>query len=269
MRSPAALLLFAALAAPAVADTVYLVNGNKFEEVIAESDGGEVRIRMPYGEIVLPGRLVARVERSRSVWQEYGEREGGLSGASSTAREWLDLARWADEAGYPRGMRQALLRAAEMDPRLDDLTPLMTRIGHLLDPETGEWLPETEYMRRRGYRLWGDQWLAQEEYRARLQAHEEGEKRRREDARQERIARAIEALVVAELSRAAEPAPEPAEPRGPFVGVYATSYIPFLAPPTGPVPLAGPGQVTLADLENRQPGSLFPIQPRRHLTSSE
>ncbi len=271
MRSTATLLLIAALAASSAADTVYLVNGNRFEEVIAVRDGGSVRIRMPHGEIVLPGKVVERVERSRSVWQEYGERESALLGASPGAGEWLELARWADDSGYELGMRQALLRAAEMAPALDGLTPLMARIGHILDPDSGRWLSEAEYMRRRGYRQWGEQWLARDEYDERMRVREEAQKRRREDARQERIARAIEALVVAELSRAAEPEPEaePAEPRGPVVAVYANSYIPFLAPAGGPLPPPSGTQASFEDLAKRQPGSLFPVRPRRQLSSND
>ena len=89
-------------------------------------------------------------------------------------------------------------------------------------------------MRRRGYRLWGEQWLPREEYAARLRAHEEAEARRREDARQDRIARAIEALVAVELSRAPrpEPAPEPPGrrpgPRGQLVAVFPGAYFPFV-----------------------------------------
>lgn len=278
MRSPAGLLLiaaFTAFAAPAVGDTVYLVNGNKFEQVIAERDGDEVRVRLPYGEIVLPAKVVARVERSRSVWEEYSEREAALRGASSTAGDWLELATWADRAGYRQGMRRALLRAAEMDPQLEGLAPLMRRVGHILDGEAGEWLAEADYMQRRGYRLWGDHWLPREEYQARHRARQEAEKTSREDARQERIARAIEALVVAQLSRAAAPQEEPAPPvRGPLVAVYPGGYYPFAVAPTvvagAAQAVVAPEQATFEDLVDRQPGSLFPVQPRRrHLTSSE
>jgi hypothetical protein len=275
MRSPAVLLLFAALSAPVVADTVHLTNGNKFEEVVAERMPGEVRIRMPYGEIVLPDRVVARVERSRSVWQTYAELEIGLRDAGA-AREWLELALWADDEGYQEGMRRALLRAAEIDPQLRGLAPLMARIGHILDPEVGQWLAEANYMRRRGYRQWGDHWLPGEEYAARFRAHQEARKARREQARQERIARAIEALVVAELAQATEPAPapQPNETRGPVMAIYPGVYFPFWAPssvpPVGAEPPDGQrDRTTFDDLAGRQPGSLFPIQPPRHRTSIE
>ena len=60
MRGTAALLILAACATPSFGDTVHLVNGNKFEQVVAHEAGGEVRIGLPHGEIVLPARVVAR-----------------------------------------------------------------------------------------------------------------------------------------------------------------------------------------------------------------
>lgn len=272
MRSPAVLLLIAALAAPALGDTVYLVNGNKFEEVVAERGLDAVRIRMPHGEIVLPARVVDRVEASPSTWRRYDERESALHRGRATAAEWLELARWADEVGYERGMTRALLRAAEMEPGLEGLAALMGRIGHVRDDDSGEWLSEETYMRRRGYRLWGGHWLPREEYEDRYRAHREAESRRREDERQERIARAIEALAVAQLSRGAErqPDPEPVETRGPLVAVYSGSYFSFAAAPVATTSgERNPEQATYEDLVRRQPGSLLPLQPRRHSSSSE
>jgi hypothetical protein len=275
MRSPAALLLLAALAAPATADTVYLVNGNRFEEVIAEHEGGDVRIRLPYGEIVLPGKVVERVERSPSVWEEFREREARLRRASATAGDWLDLAIWAEGVDYARGSSRALLRAAEMNPQLEGLAPLMRGLGYMHDTETGEWLSEAELMERRGYRRWGDVWLPREEYLDRLRAHREAEKRRREEDREERIARAIEALAIAQLTRPAESEVESEAPvQGPLVAVFSGGYYPLVASPPGAVGQArvivGEEQTTFEDLVGRQPGSLFPIQPRRrHLTSSD
>ena len=270
MRRTAICCLLAVLAAPALGDTVHLVNGNKFEEVQAEMGPDEVRIRMPHGEIVLPARVVARVERSRSIWRQYEERAAALRSASAPARQWLELARWAEKIDYRQGMESALLRAATLEPDLRGLAPLMASIGYIRDGEGGEWLTEAAYMRRRGYRLWGSHWLPQQEHEARVRAHQEAEARRREDERQERIARAIEALAVAQLSRAAEREvePEPVETRRPLVAVYNGAYFGFAATPVVSTP-ADPERTTYEDLVGRQPGSLFPVRPRRHSGSAD
>ena len=48
------------VAVPALADDVYLVNGRKFEGVIAETAGSQVRIRMQGGVLSLPKDQVLR-----------------------------------------------------------------------------------------------------------------------------------------------------------------------------------------------------------------
>ena len=141
---------------------------------------------------------------------------------------------------------------------------MMARIGHIHDDEIDRWLPEVDYMRRRGYRLWQDRWLSREEHAARLRAHEEAEKRRRDDARQERITRAIEALVVTRLSRQNEPEPEVTERPGPLVAVYGGYSYPRLAVSrvVRPVGFDPETRGTFDDLARRQPGSILPIRPR-------
>lgn len=280
MPRTAALLVALALAPPALADTVHLANGNKFEEVIAERRDGQVRIRMPDGEIVLPEGVVSRVERSRSVWEEFSERQRRLASEQSAAAAWLELARWASEVDFRPGMERAALRAAELDPTLDGLDGLMRRLGRIFDPVSEAWLSEKEYMERRGYVLWGDRWLPREAYLARLQEHQERESRRRDEDRQERITRAIEALAVAEIRRSAAPAPRPATGQGGVVASFPGAYFPVVRGFGATVAVGPAAQLSYKELSRRQPGSLFPIrQPRvqappipprpRHLTSRD
>ncbi len=285
MRGPALILLLLACAASAVADTVYLHNGRKFEEVVAEQGETDLRIRFPYGEIVLPLNVVARIERSQSVWQEYGERERRLRARSSRASEWLELALWADGVEYERGSRAAAREAAALEPQLDGLASLMRRLGYVHDEQAGEWLTEHELMRRRGYELWEDRWVPREVYLARMRERREAEEKRRQEARQERIARAIEALAVAQLSRSAASDSEPPAGRRPLgghrgrvVAVFPGTYFPFLvgvaAPrreqaPDGLDPASSP-PASFEDLLDRQPGSLMPLRPARgHLRSGD
>ncbi len=286
MRRPAlipALLVVALVAAPAVADTVYLENGRSFEEVIAETVGDSVRIRLPYGEIVLPAKAVARVERAPSVWQLYLERERELRSAGSPASDWLELARWSQGHGFVRGLQTAALVAARLEPGLEGLQPLMAAMGYSFDSKAGEWLTESERMRRRGYVPWEGRWVTPEVRQFEMRQLEALAAQRREELRQERIARAIEALAVAQLSRSKQEAEEPprrapAAGGSPLVAVFP-GYFPFLvanpravgAGGTAAAPAAShPDAASFDDLIDRQPGSLFPVAPRRrHLRSSD
>ncbi len=79
--------------------------------------------------------------------------------------------------------------------------------------------------------------------------------------------------MVAQLSRAAEPEPEPSAERGPVVAVYTGGYLPYLTPAPRPGgdrrAVTDPGLATFEDLADRQPGSLFPVRSRRSVSSSD
>ena len=104
-RSLPLLLLCSLVAVPLLADDVYLVNGRKFEGVIAETAGSQVRIRMQGGTLSLPKEQVLRVDAGDSNLAEYLRRKDLLKKNPSTrAADWLELSRWAhgrelDQAG--------------------------------------------------------------------------------------------------------------------------------------------------------------------------
>src|SRR3954454_19170615 len=93
---PLLLLLLSAVAVPAFADDVYLVNGRKFEGVIAETVGSQVRIQMQGGVLSLPQAQVLRIEAGDSNLAEYLQRKEALrKNPSARASDWLELARWS------------------------------------------------------------------------------------------------------------------------------------------------------------------------------
>ncbi len=278
---------------PAAADTVYLTNGEVFEGVIAQVGAKAVEIRLPYGEIRLPSSRVARVERSSSTFEEYLRRKEALGGGAS-ARRWLDLALWARTADFTDGVREAALRAAALDPRLDGLAPVMTSLGYVLDEDTGRWLSEDELLRRRGYVRVAGQWVSPEALEAQSQAAE-AERRRQLEARradrEDTLTQAITLLAASEVARSqADQAGRtgggglPLYPAGPFgsSAVYPVAVFPGIfgapqrgrgRPPAGggahsagPGPSAPPaGRAPAAhhsgydSLAVRQPGSIIPL----------
>ena len=98
-RSLPLLSLLLLTAVPAFADDVYLVNGRKFEGVIAETAGSQVRIRMQGGTLSLPKDQVLRVEAGDSNLAEYLRRKEALEEEPHRRRRRLGGAR-------PLGARQ-------------------------------------------------------------------------------------------------------------------------------------------------------------------
>ena len=161
------LLPFAALA-----DSVYLKNGESFEGVEAEVTGDTVQIDLAIGRLRLPMSKVDRVEEVDSTLGEYRARESALKN-SDDAAGWLELARWARANDFDQGAQKAALLAARLDPQLPDLEPLMTSLGYVLDDKTHEWLPYADAMRRQGLVEDGTEWVTPEEKRERADARVE------------------------------------------------------------------------------------------------
>jgi hypothetical protein len=164
-------LLLAVLALPAVAagDTVRLVNGRAYEGVIAESTAEGVRIRLAFGYLVLPHDQVAGIDKGPSALAEYLRRKGELfDRIDADAGDWLALARWARAQELHQGVREAAMLAAELDPELPGLDPLLRPFGLVLVSEIGRWIPLDEAMARRGLVRHGGEWISKEERRVRL-----------------------------------------------------------------------------------------------------
>jgi hypothetical protein len=172
----AAGLLALAVAAPALADNVYLTNGKSFEGVVAKVDDAHVRIQMPGGEIRLPRTSVERVEQGDSAFATYLERKQAL-GKHGTAAEWLDLARWASAQGLDQGAREAALKAAAIDPHLSGLAPILRAQGYVYDRDLERYIPYADAMHRRGLVNAGGHWITREEQ----QAEQAEARRERED----------------------------------------------------------------------------------------
>jgi hypothetical protein len=255
---PLPLLLLLLTAVPVFADDVYLVNGRKFEGVIAETTDSQVRIRMQGGTLSLPKSQVLRVEAGDSNLGEYLRRKEALKKGGS-AREWLELARWAQGKELGQASRDAALAAADLDPTLEGLAPILRGYGYVLDDQIGRWMPYAESMRRRGFVPYNGAWITGEEYASRLRAREEEEARRhaaRQEAaraaREERLAALTELALVRDLNRQNSAPPYPASP---FYGTPVVVYPGFwILPPHHSRPPKKPDPASFTHV----PGSLIP-----------
>lgn len=276
------LAVLLAAAAPAAADDVYLANGQVFEGVVARRDGDKVRIRLGHGEMGVPASWVVRIEASETPLAEYLRRKAALA-PGAPAGEWLELARWARSQGLPEGAREAALRAADLDPRLEGLAPILQAAGFVLDEERGAWVTEAQLMASRGYVRMGGTWVSAEALaeRRRLDAEERAAAERR--AREDRLDQVITLLALAQLQEAQEdreraevPAYTPygAPLLGAPVAVFPGTFHPGRGahrpprhrppgdghgrPPAHP-PETSHGSFSYDALAGRQPGSIIPL----------
>jgi hypothetical protein len=225
-RSLPLLLLLPLTAVPVLADDVYLVNGRKFEGVIAETTDTQVRIRMQGGTLSLPREQVLRIDQGDSNLAEYLRRKDLLKKSPTTrAGDWLELSRWAHARDLDQAARESALAAATLDPKLEALGPVLRGYGYVLDPQLDRWIPYADSMRRRGLVQVNGQWVSREEYQARLQAQEEENARRyaaRQEAaraaREDRLAALAELSMVKQMTQSAPPSPYPYSPYGTFYG---------------------------------------------------
>lgn len=274
-------LALAAGAAPlAVADDVYLANGQVFEGVIARRSGEQVRLRMANGELKVPASWVVRIEESDTALERYLARKAAL-GERASARDWLELARWAQAEGFAEGAREAALRAAALDPRLEGLEPLLRGAGFVFDEGSGSWLTEEALMVRRGYVRVGAEWLPAQVVAERERAAEEARLAAARSAREARLDQVITLLALSQLEEAREDRSRAEVPvvypyAAPVVGAPVAVFPGAFHPPaghrphdggphhnepapSGPPPEAHQSGFTYDALAGRQPGSIIPL----------
>lgn len=267
------LLLISLIAVPVLADDVYLTNGRKFEGVVAETVGSQVRIQMQGGILSLPKSQVLRVEAGDSSLAGYLQRKEALKkNPTASAADWLALARWAgSQQQLSQATREAALAAATLNPRLEGLAPILRGYGYVLDDQLDRWIPYEESMRRKGFVLAGGQWITREEYAVKLRAREQEDAQRRaaweersRAAREDRLLALTEISLARELTRPAAPAyPIYANP---FYGSPIVVIPGFWMPPDGSNRhhnKPDPAQFTHVP-GSLIPGNLFPPSPGSH-----
>jgi hypothetical protein len=104
--APVALLMILFLAAPALADTLYLKDGTKITGQVLEDAGGIVRVRTAGGVQEIPRDQVERIEKPKSPIEDYKERRATI--ADSDVPALLELARWCGEVKLPAYKRKTM-----------------------------------------------------------------------------------------------------------------------------------------------------------------
>jgi hypothetical protein len=246
------------LAAPVVADEVFLRGGGRVSGRVVERTRDAVVIETAPGRLTLSTKRIERIVDGRSALEEFQERAAQL--APADAEGWAALARWAAERELATHAREAWQRALAADPAHPEANGALGRVE--LD---GAWMTEDEAYRSRGYVEHDGRWVTPAEHEAlvRERAAEEASARERREAGlrvREAEARAREAEARA---REAEAQASTGDGGIPLWWGWGGGYFPpVFSPPAEPLPGPPPDATPPAPPPgSRPPSSIGPTPP--------
>jgi hypothetical protein len=270
-RFVAVVLTASLLPVAAIADSVYLKNGQSFEGVEAVVTGDTVQIELAIGKLRLPMSKVERIDEVNSTLGEYREREARLGHQTSDAADWTELARWARANDFEQGAQKAALVAARLDPDQPELQPLMASLGYEFDAKAHEWLPRTEAMRRQGLVEDRGDWVTPDEKRERAQARVEAVPEESRSSRtDDHLDKALDILADAVNKPDSPPAATTVivQNGGAGFGYYPGGFFPGVVGGIVDPAVLAPGAIFRSDINvawnamaNRQPASFIPLSP--------
>ncbi len=239
MRFPSqtALLMLSAatLAAPAVADEIFLRGGGRVSGVIVQRTAEAITIETAPGLLTLSVKRVEKIVEARSAVEEFQDRASRL--APGDVNGWAALARWAADHDLVTHSREAWQRVLAVDPAHPEANTALSRVQL-----GGEWVTESEAYRARGYVEYEGRWVTPAEHEALLQqeAAEEAARLQNREAElrvREAEARAREAEAHAREAESAGSTPDEGIPLWWGWGGGVPLYPPFIdtggPPPDG------------------------------------
>lgn len=151
----AVVLAFLFVPSMALADTLVLEDGQRFEGVVTER-GDTVEIQLEFGTVGFERSEVKSIEREATPLHELERRRAAL--AYNDLSGTLALARWATERGLTHGARSLYRHALTLNA---DLEEAHRALGH--KKHEGAWLDETDYLRATGHVNYGGEWVTKDE----------------------------------------------------------------------------------------------------------
>jgi|GEM_PF-1631455 len=183
------LVLFSALlvvAATATADTVHLKGGQKLEGKILDDQPGFVEIKTKFGTIKIERARIEKVVYGETAGEEYKRKLELIDKKDADAL--YELALWCKENKLKKEHRALLKKVLEADPQDDAVNKELGKVkydGRWFTPselnaykkeETermtaqgmvwyeGQWMPDHEAKKRKGYQLFEGEYISQMDY---------------------------------------------------------------------------------------------------------
>jgi hypothetical protein len=146
------LAVIALIAAPLLADDVYLRGGGRVTGEIVERSDDAVTVDIGGGTISVRTASIVRIEENVAPSQQYRERAAAIS--TGDAEAWRELARWARGEALATQASQAWSRVVAVLPDDEEANRALGRVR--LD---GRWVSEEESYLARGFIEFEGEWM--------------------------------------------------------------------------------------------------------------
>jgi hypothetical protein len=235
--------VIALVAAPLLADDVYLRGGGQITGQIVERTAESVTVDVGGGTLTVRMASIVRIEESTSPLQEYRARAARI--AKGDAEAWRELARWATSCALGTMASQAWSKVVEIIPDDPEANRALGRVQ-----SGGKWVTEEESYRARGYVQFEGEWMRPgerqailEDRRAREEADRQAEAARLQTEEKEKRERDAEEKAEHDIWRgSAVPGDATYWPWG--SGIVYWPAVPVQPPASGmpsSMPIGGPG----------------------------
>jgi len=147
------------------ADVVLLKSGGKLEGRIVKQTETSVEGDIGAGSLTVRMSSVDRIEKGRCGLDEFDERAAALD--PNDRDGWLQLARWASQAGLGTQSQRAYQHVLKIAPNDPEANQAVGRVE-----VEGRWMTEDEAYRARGYVRFEGRWVTPAEQESILRARE-------------------------------------------------------------------------------------------------
>jgi hypothetical protein len=155
-------LVVALLAAPVLADDVYLRGGGQITGQIIEQTKDSVTVDVGGGKLTVQMSSVVRIEQSQSPLQQYRERAKAIP--PDDAGAWRELARWARGEALATMAEEAWHKVTAILPDDPEANAALGKVQ-----VNGRWVTEEESYAAQGYVKFEGEWMTPNEKQAILQ----------------------------------------------------------------------------------------------------
>ena len=149
-------LLILGLAQILKGDVIVLRDGRKLEGKIIKETGESITVKVKYGEVVVPKRNIASIEKGLTSLEEYQKK---AAEAEDTAKAHFDLGQWCQQKGLREESKKEYTKALEKDPTY---APAGKALGY--EEVEGKWLPPDDAKKARGLVKFEGKWISKEDH---------------------------------------------------------------------------------------------------------